>query len=395
MRVRLTAYRLRAGLRAARRTVARRIAGRLGVAGGAAALLATLASPRPLVAEDRIVLRGNYYREDSTRVLAPVVYVEKDVPDERFTVGAEYLLDAVTSASIGAGAAAVTGGDYLFTEFRHESTIRVASRLRNWTLGGFFRYSTESDWISRSFGASLARDVFNRAGTVSVSYTGNFDSVNKIFAGRVLPHLSTGDTNLQQVNFLSVGYTHALTRRLLGGALLEGIVATGPQDNPYRQVRDGLPETHPLLRRRGAISGFLRYAVPKTPLVLEPRYRFYGDDWGIVAHGIDLRAHVRFLKRVIFRGRYRYYTQTGADFWSPDGYYGPDVAYRTNDPKMSKFHSHTPGADLVVELDGLASRVRGLRWLQGAWVSATYNHIFQTNRFGNARLGSLAFSVPF
>lgn len=391
MRVRLTAPKLRAP----RRTVARRIAGRLGVAGGAAALLATLASPRPLVAEDRIVLRGNYYREDSTRVLAPVVYVEKDVPDERFTVGAEYLLDAVTSASIGAGAAAVTGGDYLFTEFRHESTIRVASRLRNWTLGGFFRYSTESDWISRSFGASLARDVFNRAGTVSVSYTGNFDSVNKIFAGRVLPHLSTGDTNLQQVNFLSVGYTHALTRRLLGGALLEGIVATGPQDNPYRQVRDGLPETHPLLRRRGAISGFLRYAVPKTPLVLEPRYRFYGDDWGIVAHGIDLRAHVRFLKRVIFRGRYRYYTQTGADFWSPDGYYGPDVAYRTNDPKMSKFHSHTPGADLVVELDGLASRVRGLRWLQGAWVSATYNHIFQTNRFGNARLGSLAFSVPF
>ena len=62
---------------------------------------------------------------------------------------------------------------------------------------------------------------------------------------------------------------------------------------------------------------------------------------------------------------------------------------------MSKFHSHTPGGELVIELDGLASRVRGLRWLQGAWVSATYNHIFQTNRFGNARLGSLAFSVPF
>ena len=76
---------------------------------GAAALATTLASPRPLTAEDRIVLRGNYYREQSTRVLAPVVYVEKDLPDERFTVGAEYLLDAVTSASIGAGAAAVTG----------------------------------------------------------------------------------------------------------------------------------------------------------------------------------------------------------------------------------------------------------------------------------------------
>jgi len=361
---------------------------------GAAVGLATVLAAGPLVAEDRIIMRGNYYREQSTRVLAPVVYVEKDVPDERFTVGAEYLLDAVTSASIGAGAAAVTGGDFLFTEFRHETTVRVASRLRNWSLGGFFRYSTESDWISRSFGASVARDVFGRAGNVSVGYAGNVDSVNKIFAGRVLPHNSTGDTNLQQVNYLGLGYTHALTPRLLGGVLAEGIHATGPQDNPYRQVRDSLPETHPLLRRRGALSGFLRYAVPKTPLVLEPRYRFYGDDWGIVAHAIDLRAHVRFLKRVVLRARYRYYTQTGASFWSADGYYPAEAEFRTADPKMSKFHSHTPGGELTIELDGLA-RLRGLHWLRGAWVQGTYNHIFQTNRFGNARLGSLAFSVPF
>ena len=118
--------------------------------------------PRALVAEDRMTVRGNYYREASTRVLAPVVYVEKDVPDERFTVGAEYLLDAVTSASIGAGAAAVTGGDFLFTEYRHETTLRLSSKLRNWSLGGYFRYSTESDWISRSFGLSVARELFNR-----------------------------------------------------------------------------------------------------------------------------------------------------------------------------------------------------------------------------------------
>jgi hypothetical protein len=366
----------------------------LGLGLTALALAGAGLAARPLAAEDRIILRGNYYREDSTRVLAPVVYVEKDVPDERFTVGAEYLLDAVTSASIGAGAAAVTGGDYLFTEFRHETTLRLASKLPNWTLGGFFRYSTESDWVSRSVGVSAARELFGRAGTLSVSYTGNFDSVNKIFAGRVLPHNSTGTTNLQLVNFLGVGYTHALTRRLLGGLLFEGIHATGPQDNPYRQVRDGLPESHPLRRTRGAISGFLRYAVPKTPLVLEPRYRFYGDDWGIVAHAIDLRAHVRFLKRVILRGRYRYYTQTGASFWAADGYYPVEAVYRTADPKMTKFHSHTPGVELTIELDGLA-RVRGLQWLRGAWVQATYNHIFQTNRFGNARLGSLAFSVPF
>ncbi len=350
--------------------------------------------PRPLAAEDRMTVRGNYYREASTRVLAPVVYLEKDLPDERFTVGVEYLLDSVTSASIGAGAAAVTGGDFLFTEFRHQATVNLGSRIRDWRFGGFFRYSTESDWISRAFGLSLSRDVFQRAGNVSINYTGNFDDVNRVFAGRVLPYNSIGDTNLQQVNYLGLGYTHALTRRLLAGALVEGIVARGPQDNPYRQVRDGLPETHPLQRHRGALSGFLRYAIPKTPLVVEPRYRFYADDWGIVANNIDLRVHARLFRRAIVRARYRYYTQTGAFFWAPDDIYSAAAVYRTADPKMTKFHSHTPGLELTLELDGLA-KYRPLAWLRGAWVQATYNHVFQTNRFGNARLGSMAFSIPF
>lgn len=370
------------------------------------ALVLLLAS-RDLAAEDRVTVRGNYYREQSTRVLAPVVYVEKDLPDERFTIGAEYLLDSVTSASIGAGAAAVTGGDYLFTEFRHEGTLRAAGRVRDWSFGGYFRYSTESDWISRSFGGTASRDVFGRAGTVSVTYSANLDSVLQIYGGRAIPwtggkmflddmpgQTPANSSNLLQLHYLSLGYSHALTRRLLGGVAAEGIYAKGPQDNPYRKVRDGLDESHPRLRRRLALSGFLRWAIPRTPLSVESRYRFYADDWGILAHNPEVRLYARVAKRLIIRLRYRFYHQTGAYFWREDGNYQVDSVYRTADPKMTRFLSHTPGAEVMVELDGLA-KYRGLHWLRGAWVQATYNHVFQTNRFGNARLGSLAFSIPF
>ena len=370
------------------------------------ALVLLLAS-RDLAAEDRVTVRGNYYREQSTRILAPTVYVEKDLPDERFTIGAEYLLDAVTSASIGAGAAAVTGGDYLFTEFRHEGTFRAGGRVRDWSFNGYFRYSTESDWISRSFGGTTARDVFGRAGTVSLTYTVNLDSVQRIYGGRAIPwtggkmyldplpgQKDQSDTNLLQLHYLSLGYSHALTRRLLGGVAAEGIYAKGPQDNPYRKVRDGLDESHPRLRRRLSLSGFLRWAIPRTPLTVESRYRFYADDWGIIAHNPEVRLYARVAKRLIIRLRYRFYHQTGAFFWLPDGNYQVDSIYRTADPKMTKFLSHTPGAEVMLELDGLA-KYRGLHWLRGAWVQATYNHVFQTNRFGNARLGSLAFSIPF
>ena len=40
------------------------------------ACFVSLLVARDLAAEDRVTVRGNYYRETSTRVLAPVVYVE-------------------------------------------------------------------------------------------------------------------------------------------------------------------------------------------------------------------------------------------------------------------------------------------------------------------------------
>ena len=49
-------------------------------------------------AEDRVTVAGNYYREQSTRVLSPELIMTVDVPDDRLTLGAAYLLDAVTSA---------------------------------------------------------------------------------------------------------------------------------------------------------------------------------------------------------------------------------------------------------------------------------------------------------
>lgn len=382
-------------LRLRRGLVGRRWAPRALAATIAAGSLLTGA--RPLAAADRLTIRGNYYRESSTRVLAPEVSVTKDLPDERLTFGAAYLLDAVSSASIAAGAAAATGGDNVFTEIRHESTATVASRLGDNTLGAFFRYSTESDYRSRVAGFSYARDVLQRSGTVNLTYSANFDRVFMIRANirDLRPWTSTGDTNLLQVHYLNLGYSHALHRTVLGGANLEGIFAAGPQDNPYRKVINGLDESHPLSRRRIAPSLFLRWAIPRAHMVVEPHYRYYVDDWAIRAHMAELRLHFRVFKHLLLRARYRYYTQTGASFFREDGFYEAEERYKTADPKMGAFRSHTPGGQVILELDGLAARVPGLHFLRGAWIEATYNHIFQTTRFGNARLGSLGFSMPF
>ncbi|MEM7160178.1 MAG: DUF3570 domain-containing protein [Myxococcota bacterium] len=385
-------------------------------------LLLVCVLPRLSAGADRVIVRGNYYREASTRVLQPMVDVEVDVPDERLSLGTAYVLDAISSASIASGTAQVTGGDLVFTEIRHEVLGRAASKIGEWSMGGFFRYSTETDYISRSIGVFGARDLLQRSMTLSLSYAYNFDRVSRIQnnTGARAPWCggqvdiadcrATGrglGSNLRQVHYISAGYTHAWHRTVLGLATVEVARTLGPQDNPYRgaQIPTADVESHPLARAQVALAGGVRWSVPKTPLVFEPRYRFTADSWDIRTHSIDPRVHVRVLDHLRLRARYRYYRQS-ASFICTDSP-GDDIndggqfscststgSYATADPKMGAFHSHTPGVQVVLELDGLA-KYRGLDWLERGWIEATYNHVFQTNRFGNARLGALAFSIAF
>lgn len=371
-------------------------------------------------AEDRITVRGNYYREQSTRVLSPELKMSVDVPDERLTLGAAYLLDAVTSASIATGTTAVTGGDFTFTEIRHEATVSASSKLEDWQLGAFFRYSTETDWQSRSLGMSVGRDILQRTVNLSLSYAFNFDRVFRIFdgmgrrlpwcGGNVEPRCSNGGfgdgSNLLRTHYLSAGYTHILTRNLLSILTIEYANAQGPMDNPYRgEQLPGIEfEKHPNERNRVTLFGSLRYHLPKTRLTLEPRYRFYADDWEIRGHSIDPRIHVRVTPNLRLRLRYRFYTQSEAFFFRDDmQYMDTDTPCSRDTPqgcasadvKADDWRSHTGGVQLTYGLDALASKTR-MAWLEGAWVQATYNYVHQTNRFGPIRaLGSLAFSMPF
>jgi hypothetical protein len=370
-------------------------------------------------AEDRLTVSGNYYREQSNRVLSPEVEVSVDAPDERLTFGAVYLLDAVSSASIASGAAQVTGGDAVFTELRHEATGKVSSRLSDWQLGGFFRYSTETDYQSRSLGASFGRDLLQRSINLSASYAYNFDRVYRIFdsTGRRLPWCGgaaepncvdsgTGPgSNLLQTHYGSLGYSHALHPTVLFLATVEYANVRGPQDNGYRggQIPGVEFETHPLRRNRFGFWVGTHWHIPGGRTTIEPRYRFYADDGSIIGNAPELRVHFRVTTNFRLRLRYRFYTQTRSFFWTGmihsevDGECTPNnvAACASADPKMSAFRSHTAGIQLTYQLDRLA-QFRGLHWLENGWVQATYNYMHQTNRYGPVRaLGSLAFSLAF
>ena len=75
-------------------------------------------------AEDRISVRGAYFREASNRVVQPMMEVTKDLPGG-YDIGGHFLVDAISSASIAQGALV----DEVFTETRYEGSLSVGRTL--------------------------------------------------------------------------------------------------------------------------------------------------------------------------------------------------------------------------------------------------------------------------
>ncbi len=379
-----------------------------------------LVTARPALAENRATLRGNYYRERSTRVVQPMAQITVDAPDERLTLGAMYLLDAISSASIASGTQAATGGDNVFTELRHEATASAESKLGEWYLGGFFRYSTETDYLSRAGGLSLARDLLQRNINLSLSYSFGGDRWFRIqnntgarapwCGGDIGVNECSGrgygrGSNFLQVHNVAAGYTHTLHPTVLLQLNVAYSHLRGPLDNPYREgFLGGIEETHPHVRDRFVITPGVRWKIPRARTAIEPFYSLYVDDWGQRGHSPEIRVHVRPTRHIRLRARYGYYTQNATFFYRADGQYvdgsGPctralELNCATADVKAMPWDSHSPGVQLTWYFDGVAAGHRALRWLEGGFVEVTYNHLFQDNRFGNARVGSLALSFAY
>jgi hypothetical protein len=80
-------------------------------------------------------------------------------------------------------------------------------------------------------------------------------------------------------------------------------------------------------------------------------YRFYADDWGLVAHTAEVQLLQRLSPQLYARGSYRWYTQTGVDFFTLLG--DPRNSFYTADSDLGRLDTQTAGFKLSAELPQL------------------------------------------
>ncbi len=377
---------------------------------GRLAALALVAMTGSVAADGTVMARGVYYKERSTRVEQPML-------DGMFEIGtrglldAHLLVDAITSASSGSGAA--NGNP--FTEHRYEAGAAYTHELDGPASLGFVdtvrvrgegKASTESDYRSYYVGGRAEADLAQKNAVVGIGGGVSADRADNSGAqspmgGPLL--MCEGDTSAHSTScaletyMLSASASQIVSPNALVAVTYDLIDMQGFQSNPYRQVVTSggfVPEKHPFSRLRQAVAVSGRLYVPQTETTFIAAYRFYHDDWKIDAHTPELRIVQQVGLSADASFRYRYYTQTASFFYAkryPDPAMDPSVKYVTDDPKMSAFDSHVLEAKLGIL--GQAFE------LEDTWAKARFEgileYVVQHNRFGNAIEAHVALTVPF
>jgi hypothetical protein len=356
----------------------------------AAIALATLLAPRSAPAEDRVTIRGAYYREVSTKVVQPMVQVTKDLPFG-FDVSAHGLVDAITSPSIGTG----VQGDNIYTEYRKEAGLVVGKTFDRTHVALAYRQSREPDYISHSMGLQTVQGVWDNSGTVALTLAYSKDTIG--------PNLN----NPLEVGFASVSYAQALSPILLGQVGYELAYLDGYQCNPYDPA--GRPECPKVRVRHVAVARLARY-FPAWAGGVQLHYRFYYDHgnsapnpWGLTAHSAEVRVYKEVGPSLELRLSYRYHSQGYARFWwcngDPSRALDPDCGgevrrYHVGDQKLGPLRTHLAELKLVWEARALG-RVPILAWFALGAFELSYGRYFQEIHYGDAHLLQTGYSLPF
>jgi hypothetical protein len=366
-------------------------------------------------ADDYVSVRGAYYREASTRVIQPMVEVERDSPGDGIDVTAHFLVDAITSASASAGVSV----DSLFTEIRNDAGLSLRKRWDRTeaTLG--YRYSAESDYWSHSIGASAAHRFWGDTARLSLSLGVNFDTLTArgrtidCSAGSAAPVVGAVPPDFDcsmHGYYAGLTYTQVLSPVWIAQVSGEGLLLSGFQGNVYRQVPDHGYEKLPSQRVRAAISGRVARYFPRTSTGVQLQYRYYhdfwpgappmmqSDPWNVNGHMFEARLSQRVSRDLEVRLSYRQYLQDSANFWRDCSVsvtcYTPDAVWYSTDPKLGSMHTEYPEVKLFWEAASLAD-VPFFKWFAAGTFEISYGRYFQSTGFGDAHLLQAGYSMPY
>lgn len=274
-----------------------------------------------------------YTDTDAVQVVSPQAHVRRALDDDGGFLSARFTVDVVTAASVDV----VTHATPSFRETRYELGLTASKAFGAHLPSLTYRYSHEPDYVSHggqlgwrsrlgtpdsilSLGYGLTHDLVLRHGTSRNAFSENsFTHDAQISLAQTLSPKTVvrfGYGLVVQTGYLEKPYRYVplFTPESVAAARDAGDRLDRSTFDEYREnLRP--PEEVPDLRMRHALSVRGLHHLPDARTTLRLDYRFYFDDWGLLAHTIEpaVRARIReSWDLTIFARAHR---QGSASFW--------------------------------------------------------------------------------
>ncbi len=351
--------------------VGRRSPGSLARRLAAASLLLMGIAVAAVLPDERADVFYSDYNGGGMDVTGESVLVRKKF-SEQFAVEGNYFVDKVSGASVDVLSNASVIRDKrvqksLSLEYIHDKTLYNLS----------YTNSTERDYISNTTHFSLSQDMFGDLTTVTLGFTDTRDKVGENNGTAFKPVISW--LGYATSRSYEAGVSQILTKNLIAGTTLEVITDQGYLANPYRSIRyldptnahgySLAPQIYPNTHTSTAAEGRVKYYLPYRAAV-EASYRYYSDTWAIRANTFQFIYTQPISNLWILEGRFRYYEQNQASFYSDLFPYAGAQNFMGRDRNLAASTNDTIGLKATYAFlpDGWKIFKRGT-------VSADYSHI--------------------
>lgn len=337
------------------------------------------------LAQSYVAAVGDYYKERSTRVMAPSIQTQVELPDE-WRVGGRFLVDQITSAS-----GAFTATDEPFTERRYEIAGNFDKRIGDLRPGLSARFSDETDYTSVGVAGTTTLFLADDLAAITGSFSYTHDWVGRRTSDQSEGARQQGaDQFSDQLRtvYLGLDGSHTLSPSLRVGGSFKVRIKRGFMENVYRV------EQHPRAQEEYSLGLYARYRHAPSRIGFNLDLCLHASTWGHVAVSPQLEVYWTAARWLEVIPMLRVYVQPNGAFFDqraerpdPNDPDGDPLVFTTQDPTLT--------AHRIVQV-GLKLAFRP--WATGPRIVPAYyfrHQSYEIDRFGDAHIAQVGLYWPF
>ncbi|MGA2777618.1 MAG: DUF3570 domain-containing protein [Steroidobacteraceae bacterium] len=265
---------------------------------------------------------------------------------ENFALDYSYFVDKVSGASVD-----VLSQASVIKDERKQNSVTATFVHDKTTYTLSFSNSIERDYVSNTPHASLSQDMFGDLTTITLGFGRTRDKVGENDGTAFVPNVVW--LGHAESRSYELGLSQILTRNWITSLEFNVITDDGYLANPYRSIRYLDPtaakgyslgsQIYPDTRTSTAVELRTKYYLPYRAAA-SLSYRYYRDTWAVVGNTFEFDYTQPIKNLWILEGRFRYYQQTHASFYSDLFPYVAAQNYEARDKDLAASNNYTIGA---------------------------------------------------